>query len=33
MIRDLGGFKDASAKELIDWLNGKYIVGNECLTD
>ncbi len=26
-------YMDASAQEIVDWLDGKYVVGNECLTD
>lgn len=33
MLESLNGFQDSAAQELIDWLSGKYIVGNECLTD
>lgn len=33
MIETLKPFTDPSAAELVDWLEGKYIVGNECLTD
>lgn len=33
MISSLQKFPDPAATELIDWLDGKYIVGNECLTD
>jgi hyaluronoglucosaminidase len=26
-------YMDASAQEIVDWLDGKYLVGSECLTD
>ena len=26
-------YMDAAAQEIVDWLDGKYIVGSECLTD
>jgi hypothetical protein len=33
MISELKIFSDAGAKEIIDWLEGQYNVGTECLTD
>lgn len=33
MIKTLKQFTDPSAADLVDWLEGKYVVGNECLTD
>lgn len=32
-IAQLESFSDLAAKDIIDWLEGKYIVGPECLTD
>lgn len=33
MLQELSGFSDPAAKEILQWLEGKYIVGSECLTD
>jgi hyaluronoglucosaminidase len=33
MIDELRKLPDAGAKEIIDWLEGQYNVGSECLTD
>lgn len=33
LLESLQTFEDASAQEIIDWLEGKYVVGSECLTD
>ena len=33
LIAKLAGFKDKAALEISDWLQGKYIVDSECLTD
>lgn len=33
LISELKSFHDAGAKEIIDWLEGQYNVGSECLTD
>lgn len=33
MRTTLSTFNDPASKDLIDWLNGNYSVGNECLTD
>lgn len=33
LIDQLAGFQDAGAREIIQWLNGAYAVGSECLTD
>lgn len=32
-ITELSNFSDAGAQEIKDWLEGKYLVGPECLTD
>ncbi len=32
-IKQLSLFPDAGAREVLDWLDGKYLVGPECLTD
>lgn len=32
-LLELKKFPDKAAKEIIDWLNGEYDVGSECLTD
>jgi hypothetical protein len=33
LVIELQTFPDLAAKEIIDWLNGVYVVGSECLTD
>ncbi len=33
LLNELATFPDFAAKEIIDWLNGQYVVGSECLTD
>jgi hypothetical protein len=33
LVIELATFPDLAAKEIIDWLNGLYVVGSECLTD
>jgi hypothetical protein len=33
LLSELSTFTDPSAREIADWLVGKYVVGNECLTD
>jgi hypothetical protein len=33
LVIELATFPDFAAKEIIDWLNGLYVVGSECLTD
>jgi hyaluronoglucosaminidase len=33
LIQELASHQDPAALEIIDWLNGQYIVGPECLTD
>jgi len=33
LLNELKNFSDAGAKEIIDWLEGQYNVGTECLTD
>lgn len=32
-MQDLKQMSDPGAQEMMDWLNGKYMVGSECLTD
>jgi hypothetical protein len=33
LVIELATLPDFAAKEIIDWLNGLYVVGSECLTD
>lgn len=33
LLQELASLEDSAAREIEDWLNGKYIVGSECLTD
>jgi hypothetical protein len=33
LLKELETMEDAAAREISDWLEGKYIVGSECLTD
>lgn len=33
LLESLQNFSDKQAAEIIDWLEGKYVVGTECLTD
>lgn len=33
LLQELSGLADSAAREIEDWLEGKYIVGSECLTD
>ena len=33
LLEKLAGYKDRAALEITDWLEGKYVVDSECLTD
>lgn len=33
LLNELKRFSDKGAQEITDWLEGKYVVGSECLTD
>lgn len=33
LLKEVRQFSDKGAQEVIDWLEGKYLVGSECLTD